>query len=94
MHVDSEGFKSNNDADYSGIINKMKNYLLEYYQPVQEPRDADFHFSTQEIWTQLLKLCPAEYILKQETVANWLHLGGFTFHDYGELRLDWMMKKR
>jgi hypothetical protein len=94
MRVDKEGLNDDNDEDFSGIINKMKDYLLENYEPVQDPRDADFHFSTREIYMQLLKLCPNEYILKEETVANWLHLGGFTFHDYGELRLDWMVKKR
>jgi len=81
-----------NEFDFSGILNKLKNYLLEYYVPVQDPKDSEFHYTTEEIWQQLLKIFPNELILRPEMVAQWLHFGGFTFYDFGELRLEWLMK--
>lgn len=80
-------------ADFSGILNKLKNYLFEYYEPVQDPKDAEMHFSTNELRQQLYKLIPCDG-LTADLVANWMHLGGFTFADYGEMRFEWMMKKR
>lgn len=94
MRVDNEGFKGDNDEDFSGLVNKMKNYLLENYEPVQDPATAEFHFTTKEIYIQLLKLCPNDFFFQEETVANWLHLGGFTWADYGNLQFEWMMKKK
>ena len=82
------------DRDFSGIINKIKNYLLEYYEPVQDAKDADFHYSTNELWEQLLKIFPNELILRPEMVAQWLHIGGFTFYDFGEMRLEWILKRK
>jgi hypothetical protein len=91
---EDENPKHDKEDDYSGILNKLKLYLLEYYEPVQNPRDADFHYSTDEIWKQLLKLFPNEVILRPEMIAQWLHFGGFTFYDFGELRFEWLMKRR
>lgn len=91
---DEEQEKSpDNEEDFSGILNKLKNYLLEYYVPVRNPAEAEFSFTTQELTQQLLTLFPREDILTPDLVANWLHLGGFTWYDYGEMRLEWMMKK-
>ncbi len=82
------------ELDFSGILNKIKNHLLEYYEPVQNPKDAEFHYTTNEIWQQLLKIFPNEIILRPDMVANWLHLGGFTFYDFGEMRLEWLVKSK
>lgn len=79
--------------DYSGLFNKLELYLKEYYVPVQDPKDAELHFTTEEIQGQLLKLLPNPEILTGDVVANMLHHAGFTFYDYGEMRLEWMMKK-
>lgn len=80
-------------ADFSGILNKLKNYLFEYYEPVKDPKDAEMHFSTNELCQQLYKLIPCDG-LSPDLVANWMHLGGFTFADYGEMRFEWMMKRK
>jgi len=79
--------------DYSGILNKLRNYLLEYYEPVQDPAKAEMHLSTREIWGQLQSLVPCEG-LNEEMVAQWMHLGGFTWYDYGEMKFEWMMKRK
>ena len=86
--------EEDNTEDFSGILNKLKLYLLDYYEPVRDPKDAEFHYSTAEIWRQLLKLFPNELILTQDLVAQWMHIGGFTWYDYGEIRLEWMMKRK
>lgn len=78
--------------DYSGLINKLQNYLKEYYVPVHDPKDAELHFTTQEIFDQLQKILPSSHYAPDQ-VANWLHLAGFTFTDYGNMRFEWMMKK-
>lgn len=83
-----------NEQDFSGILNKMKNYLLEYYEPVQHPGKAEFHYTTTEIWQQLIKVFPNESILTPDMVAQWMHLGGFNFFDFGEMRLEWLMKSK
>lgn len=79
--------------DFSGILNKLRMYLLEYYEPVQEPKDAQMHFTTDELTRQLYKLIPCEG-LTTDLVAQWLHFGGFTFADYGEMRFEWMMNRK
>jgi hypothetical protein len=84
--------KPDNTEDFSGILNKLKNYLLEYYEPVQDARDADVHYTTDELWAQLYKIIPTQH-LTTELVAQWMHLGGFTFADFGEMRFEWIMKK-
>ncbi len=88
-----EDDEADNDQDVSGLLNKLKLYLMNYYEPVQDPKDAELHFSTNDVWLQLLKLYPNEIILTRELVAVWLHNAGFTFYDYGEMRFEWMMRK-
>lgn len=91
---DDQHDKPDNTEDFSGIMNKLKLYLLEYYEPVQDPREAEFHYSTDEVWKQLLKILPNELILRPEMIAQWLHFGGFTFYDFGEMRFEWLMKRK
>lgn len=79
--------------DFSGVLNKLKNHLYEYYEPVIDARDAEIHLTTTELFTQLYKLIPCQG-LTPDLVANWMHLGGFNFYDFGEMRLEWIMKKK
>ena len=79
--------------DFTGILKKIKSYLINYYVPVSDPKEAEFHYTTSDIHQQLLKLFPHEF-LTPDLVANWLHNGGFIFYDYGELKLEWLMKKK
>lgn len=77
-----------------GLLNKLRNYLLMYYEPVNDPREAEFHYSTSELHRQLLTIYPNEAILTGDLVASWLHSGGFTFYDFGEMKFEWLMKKK
>lgn len=91
-YIDADG-EINEGEDFSGILNKLKEYLLAYYKPVRNPADADLHYSTSEIHQQLLKIFPNELILTGDLVSTWLHNGGFIFYDFGEMKLEWLMKK-
>ena len=75
-----------------GLLNKIKLHLLDYYTPVFHPKDAEFHYTTYEVYEQLVKLFPTP-MLTTDLVAQWLHLGGFSFVDFGEMRFEWLFKK-
>lgn len=92
--IDEEGeLKEERWDDFSGILLKLKNYLFENYEPVTDAREAEMHFTTGELYSQLYNLIPCAG-LTPELVANWMHLGGFTFYDFGDMRLEWIMKKK
>ncbi|HVW99477.1 MAG TPA: hypothetical protein VHA52_03415 [Candidatus Babeliaceae bacterium] len=82
------------ELDHYNMLNKLKNYLFEYYEPVSVPSSETIHFTTFQIWHQLLKIYPNELILTQDVVASWLHAGGFTFFDFGFMKLEWIMKRK
>ena len=82
----------NASEDYSGLINKLKNFLTQEYEPVGDPKEAQLHYTTQEIYLQLQKVLPSSHYTP-EMVSNWLHLAGFTFFDYGDLKFEWMLKR-
>jgi hypothetical protein len=93
MHVaDEPDLDFEDREDYTGLINKLKNYLREYYEPAQDPKEAELHFTTLEIFNQLQKVLPSPHYTPDQ-VANWLHVAGFTFTDYGNMKFEWMMKK-
>lgn len=97
MNYDEDELPEEEDEarkDFSGLIAKIKNYLLEYYEPVQSAKDADFHYSTEEIYRQLQRIVCNELLYSASDVALWLHNGGFTFEDFGELRFEWLMKRK
>lgn len=85
--------KQDDDKSVEGLLNKLKQYLYQYYEPVQTVADADFHYSTREIWHQMLRIYPNEMILTQELICVWLHDGGFTFADFGEMKFEWLLKR-
>jgi len=87
-----EDYKQDDDLDYSGLVNKIKNYLTQHYDPVSDPRQAEFHYTTQEIFQKIYSLFPSD-AYTADMIALWLHNAGFTFYDYGEMKLEWMMKK-
>jgi hypothetical protein len=84
--------KEQRDA-LEGLLNKLKQYLYAYYVPVHDPIEAQFHYTTNEIWQQLLKIFPNELLFTADMVATWLHAGGFTFYDFGEMKFEWLLKK-
>ena len=79
--------------DFTGLLNKVKNFLLDYYVPVYDPREAAIHLTTDEVFNQLKNVVPDEGLFSAADVSLWLHNAGFTFTDYGEMKLEWMMKK-
>lgn len=81
------------EIDNYGLLEKIKNYLLLYYVPVQDASAAEFHYTTAELHKQMLNIYPNEFILTADLVASWMHGAGFTFYDYGEMRFEWMLKK-
>ena len=81
------------NEDISGLLAKVKNYLVQYYEPAYEIREADFHYTTDEIYWQLQKIARNELLFSSADVSAWLHNAGFTFADFGEMRFEWMMKK-
>ena len=80
--------------DFSGLVEKIKSYLLAYYEPVYDMRDAEFHLTTEEIYRQLQRILCNELIYSASDVALWLHNAGFTFADFGEMRFEWLLRKR
>ncbi len=80
-------------AAIEGLINKLKQVLYNYYAPESDPTKADLHLSTNEIWQQMLKIYPNELFLTRELISIWLHTGGYTFYDFGDLKFEWLLRK-
>lgn len=80
--------------DVERVLLGLKDHLRTTYEPVTDPAQAELHYSTIEIHRQLLKHYPNELFLTRTLVATWLDELGFHFYDYGEISLEWMMKKR
>ena len=75
-----------------GLLEKIKNFLFETYQPVQTYSPNTTLLSTREIFEALQNLYPsANYSIAD--VATWLHEKGFTFTEISNLRLEWMLEK-
>lgn len=79
-------------GDSSGLIQKIKHLLIQEYSPAQHVRDADFHYTTMEMYQKLQELFPSDQY-GADDVAVWLHDAGFTFKDFGDLRFEWLMKR-
>ncbi|HVZ98564.1 MAG TPA: hypothetical protein VG847_16900 [Chitinophagaceae bacterium] len=80
------------ELEHNAMLEKVRSVLLEYYAPATYPMEADFHFTTNEIWKQLLNIYPNEVLLTKDTVAAWMHAGGFRLFDFGEMRFEWLIK--
>lgn len=81
------------NAEIEGLLNKLKNYLFTYYEPVYDPKEAQVHMTTQEVYDQLFKILPNGALFSPSDVAGWLHNAGFTFFDFGTMKFEWLMKK-
>jgi hypothetical protein len=81
-------------ADDSPInIEKIKNYLLQYYLPSNNINETDFHLSTNEIYESLFSVFPFPDLFRMSDIALWLHEGGYKFADFGEMRFKWLFKR-
>ena len=74
------------------FMDTIKEFLYKYYVPVTDPRNATLHFTTEDIYRQLVELYPSSD-LTQEQIAIWMNAGGFTFYDFGEMKFEWLLKK-
>ena len=73
------------------LLEKVKAMILDTYEPVQEPKEADLRLTTSEIYEMVYKLYPNPIFTHAE-LANWLHEKGFTFWDSGKMRFEWLLK--
>lgn len=74
------------------FIDNVKSFLTNYYKPVNDPTKATFHYTTIQIFDQLQELFPSpEY--SSLDVSIWLKEFGFTYYDFGEMKLEWLFKK-
>ena len=81
------------EENSSDLINTIKDFLITNYETTQDPKDAEFHLSTSEVYNQLQKILPSKKY-KPEDVAVWLHASGFKFYDFGYLCFEWLMKSK
>ncbi len=79
------------DTAAEGLLNKIKNFLTQQYEPVFDMKDATLHFTTQQLFDKLQALFPSSYYSAAD-VAEWMHTAGYTFSDFGNMRFEWLMK--
>lgn len=79
--------------DPGELINVIKQILTDKYEPVKEPRLADEHLSTQEVYYNLQRLFPSKAYSPGD-VAVWMHDAGFVFYDFGVMRYEWLLKSK
>ena len=75
-----------------GLLEKIKNFLLQNYQPVHHQTSSTILLSTREIYENLQHLYPS-LGYAPDNVAQWLHEAGFTFTEISDLRFEWMLQK-
>ena len=61
--------KKESENESSSIIDTIKNFFLENYEPSTDPCFAEFHFTTLEIYSQLLRIIPDKNIFTPADVA-------------------------
>ncbi len=74
-----------------GLLEKIKNYLLQCYSPAATLQEATILMSTLEIYQAMQKLYPTN-AYSADKIAQWLHEGGYNFTDTGKLQFEWMLK--
>jgi len=75
-----------------GLLEKIKNFLLQCYSPVAKLQDATILMSTMEIYHAVQRIYPSDSY-SAETIAQWLHEGCYHFTDTGKLQFEWMLKQ-
>lgn len=79
--------------DMEGVKTRLRRFLRDNYEPVDSAREADLHFSTREIYELLQRVVPGPSYSIEE-VTTWLDEAGFQLHDFGDMRLEWIMRRR
>jgi len=74
------------------LLERMKNYILDKYEPVSHPSETTLTMSTSEIYEAIGTLYRNELLFTKEDLARWLHEKGFSFIDTGKMRFEWLLK--
>lgn len=74
------------------LLERMKNYILERYEPTSVPGEATDVMSTSEIYEAIGSLYRNEVIFTKNDLAAWMHQQGFSFIDVGKMRFEWLLK--
>lgn len=88
---DSEDERPDIPQPEDPLLFKIKQTILDLYEPVQQPMDATLRMTTAELYLAVQKLYPSA-AFTEDMLANWLHEKGFTFWDAGGLRFEWLLK--
>lgn len=91
IFVNNEGEFDDKPSGPDPLIEKIKNFILMHYEPVQDPSQADTYMSTDELMTSILRIYPTQNFTADQ-LALWLHEKGFTFFDAGKMRFEWLFK--
>lgn len=75
----------------AGLVETIKTYFIENYQPAKDPLIAEYHFTTLEIYNQLQRILPNKELFTPAEVALWLNDAGFIFYDFGEMHFEWLI---
>jgi hypothetical protein len=78
--------------DMEGVKMRLRRFLRENYEPVANARDADLHFTTREIYNLLQRVVPGPSYSIEE-VTTWLDEEGYHLHVFGDMRLEWLMRR-
>lgn len=69
-------------------------YVFDHYEPAENLRQCELHFSTRELWEKLQQVfCDTEMFCPSD-VATWLVEYGFICGDFGEMQYEWLLKKK
>lgn len=73
-------------------IETIKNYILQSYQPVNDPKEADKRMSTNEIFEACSRIYHNELYFSRNDLTKWLISQGFKIWDAGDMRFEWLLK--
>lgn len=73
------------------LLEHIKNYLYQNYEPAATVAEASIMMSTKEVYEAIYRLYPSKNF-DVEMISNWLQDGGFKFADMGNLRFEWLLR--
>jgi hypothetical protein len=91
--MDNKEFTEDDQQAMLQLLSKIKQYLTSYYEPALTVQEAEFHFSTQEIYQKLLAIYPNSAVFSAADVSTWLMEAGFICEDFGDMKFEWLLKK-
>ena len=87
--------ENNQDAQLPAVdhalIEKIKNYFKQQFEPTQMLVAGTVTLTTQEIYVKMQSLYLSECYGVTD-VAEWLHDWGYSFTDMGQMRYEWMLQ--